>query len=177
MASYILPGHAVAEATTENCRRWILLLLPVLLPLLLAQHRPYEIHSRQGHESYQDLCNPDGVGSSCLSIFGMTQAGKYLVDKTLYTVGLYTVSPTAHMSDHMSSNTGLRLSSDSNLVNFAGRPHSLCMPGFLGLCHPCDPPPPPPLGLGVLPTPMSHAAAMLHVHDVVCVCNHILLRL
>lgn len=34
------------------------------------------------------------LGVVASGIFGMTQAGKYLVDKTLYIVGLYTVFPT-----------------------------------------------------------------------------------
>lgn len=98
------------------------------------------------------------LGVVASGIFGMTQAGKYLVDKTLYTVGLYTVSPyNRHMSDHMSSNTGLRASCDNKLsILLADHIASVCRE-FLGLHPPCTPPctPPHPLPLlpGGLPSP------------------------
>lgn len=40
------------RASKVNMQAMDLLLLPVLLQLLLAQHRPHEVHSGQGHESH-----------------------------------------------------------------------------------------------------------------------------
>ena len=53
----------VAKRSTLNMQAVDFLLLSVLLQLLLAQHSPHEVYSRQRHEGHEDLCNSDGAGS------------------------------------------------------------------------------------------------------------------
>ena len=79
------------------------LLLSVLLQLLLAQHIPYEIHSRQRHDSHQDLCNSDGGGSGGLRhLRHDTGRQKFGGQDTLYCRALHGTVYNNHGSEQMS---------------------------------------------------------------------------
>lgn len=129
-----------------------LLLLPVLLPLLLAQHRPHEVHSGQRHEGHQDLCNPDGAGSGCLRHLCHDPGWQRLGGQdTVYCWSLHGIPYNSHEYEQMSGNTGLRPSSDNNLSTLlADHTASVCLVLLAStLLAPLQPPLPPLSCLGV----------------------------
>lgn len=113
-----------------TCRRWIFCCCQCCCNCCLPSSAPMKYIRDRGMKATKIFATLMALGVVASGIFGMTQAGKNLVEKTLYTVGLYTVCSITSMH---SSRCQSRLGCDQSwqwrcFIHLASRPHrAMCI--------------------------------------------------